>query len=168
MSEEQGTNVRVRAAVLAAVALGAAFLFWLAGRRDGATITTYRSDAAPSAPPVETRQSLDAMAESYFSGGHYDAAIGVYRKILARDPNDANVLNELGLALHYSAKSDAALEALEKATALDPKLQRAWLSYGFVLKSLGKEKQARAALKQTIALGPATPQGLEAQAMLAR
>lgn len=165
MSAENEKSYRGFILIFVAAVIGGVF-FHLSKGDDGARITT--SSSAAGAPQIETRQSLDAMAESYFSGGHYDAAIGVYRKILARDPNDANVLNELGLALHYSAKSDAALEALEKATALDPKLQRAWLSYGFVLKSLGREKQARAALKQTVALGPATPQGLEAQAMLAR
>ena len=141
------------------------FVFMNRGQADGARITTYRAPAA-GAPREETRQSLDAMAESYFSGQHYDQAIAVYRRILARSPDDANVYNELGLCLHYSGKSDAALEALKKATTLDPKLQRAWLSYGFVLKSMGRAKQARAALQKTAEMNPASPQGIEALSML--
>ncbi|MEK7382782.1 MAG: tetratricopeptide repeat protein [Elusimicrobiota bacterium] len=171
MSAKQEKSCRGPVAILVAVVLGVVFLAWRSAQDDDVMVTTYRSASAPSvplAPQAETRQSLDAMAGNYFSGQHYEEAIPIYRKILARDPDDAAVYNELGLALHYSGKSEEAVDALKKATALDPQLQRAWLSYGFVLNSMGRRKQARAALEKTVALDPATPQGLEAKAMLKR
>ena len=88
--------------------------------------------------------------------------------MLALDPRDAGIYNELGLALHYKGQSEEAVAALKKATSLDPKMQRAWLSTGFVLKSIGRDDEARAALKKTIALDPATAQGIEAANMIKR
>jgi len=75
MSAENEKSYRGAVMIIVAVVLGGVFLYWNQGG-DGAPITTSRS--ASSVPQAETRQSLDAMAESYFSGGHYDAAIGVY------------------------------------------------------------------------------------------
>lgn len=171
MSTEKEETSWASIAILAAAGLGALLLVWRSYEKDAPRVTTYQappSAPASSAPQVETPQSLGALADSHLAARRYDEAIGVYRKMLALDPRDAGIYNELGLALHYKGSSEEAVAALMKATSIDPKMQRAWLSTGFVLKSMGREKEARAALKKTIALGPATAQGVEAASMLKR
>lgn len=158
-------------AVLAAAGLGIALLVWRSYVNDAPRVQAYRAPAAAvpaAAPRVDAPQSLAALAESHRSARRFAEAAAVYRRMLALDPKDASLHNELGMALHYTGKGEAAVAALERATALDPKLQRAWLSLGFVNKSLGREKAARAALAKAFALDPSSPVGVEAASMLGR
>lgn len=174
MSTQDEKDSRAAYAVLAAAGLAFAGLVWRSYHNDAPRIASYTAPAATPAPgvsgalQVETIEALNASAEGHLAARRYGEAIRVYRKMLALEPGNASILNELGLALHYDGKSAEAVETLKKATALDPKLQRAWLSQGFVLKSTGQDAKARVALEKTIALGPATPQGVEARKMLER
>ena len=166
MSSDEKMNYKGGLAALGVMALVAVFLIWRGSQNSGSMITTRQSPAAPLVQQGDTAPTLAAQAEAHFSAGRFGAAISVYRQILAVDPGNAAVYNDLGLSLHYTGKSEEAVSALQKATSLDPKLQRAWLSLGFVLQSLGRKAQARTALEKTIALGPTTPQGIEAKGML--
>lgn len=174
MSTEEQKDSRAAYAVLGAAGLIFAGLVWRSYHNDAPRIASYTAPAATPAPgvsgalQVETLDTLNALAEGHLAARRYGEAVRVYRKMLALEPGNASVLNELGLALHYEGKSDEALEALRKATTLDPKLQRAWLSQGFVLKSTGQDAKARVALEKTVALGASTPQGVEARKMLGR
>ncbi len=117
---------------------------------------------------ADTAQSLAALGDSYFENGRYEDAIKTYRRVFKLAPLDADTHNDLGLALHYTKRSDEALQVLKKATTIDPSLQRGWLSYGFVLQAVGKGKESRSALEKVVALDPASAQGLEANKMLGR
>ncbi|PIR19780.1 MAG: hypothetical protein COV48_00095 [Elusimicrobia bacterium CG11_big_fil_rev_8_21_14_0_20_64_6] len=169
MSENKEKTSWAATAILTVAGLGAVILIWRSYKNDAPRIITYTAPAAPSAPVAPQgvpALSLGDQAENHFSAGRYAEAVLIYRKMLALEPKDASIYNELGLALHYSGKSDEALAALKTATALAPDLQRAWLSYGFVLTAVGKKQQARAALEKTVKLNPSTPQGQEALRML--
>lgn len=172
MNNEEEKDSRAAYAVLAAAGLIFAGLVWRSYHNDAPRIVSYSAPAAAPAPTVagalqvETVETLNLLAENHLAARRYGEAIRVYRKMLALEPKNASLLNELGLALHYDGKSAEAVETLRKATALDPRLQRAWLSLGFVLKSTGQDAKARAALEKTIALGASTPQGVEARKML--
>ncbi|MDP3543098.1 MAG: tetratricopeptide repeat protein [Elusimicrobiota bacterium] len=171
MSTLNEKNSWAAPALLAAAGLAVALLVWRSYHRDAPRVTAYTAPPAATisgALQVETAETLHALAETHLAARRFSDAQAVYRKILALDPKNASVYNELGLVLHYQGKSDEALEALKTATTLDPGLQRAWLSYGFVLKSTGKDAQARLALEKTVALGASTPQGVEARSMLER
>ncbi len=104
--------------------------------------------------------------DRYFESGAFDRAILEYRNALKLKPRDADTLNDLGLALHYTGRSQEAIKHIRGATAVDPAYQNAWLSLGFVLKAMGRSEESAIALEKTYELNPGTAQGLEAKRLL--
>ena len=60
------------------------------------------------------------QAIRYHQRGKYDRAIRIYRKHLARDPDNARVLQLLGLASQQIGDLDGAIRMLSRSVALDP------------------------------------------------
>jgi tetratricopeptide (TPR) repeat protein len=98
--------------------------------------------ASASDDPVAVSQRADAA----FTGGNYAEAEALYSQLLALDPQNVELYNNLGLTLHYLGKSDEALQKLAAGLKIDPKHQRSWLTTGFVNLRLGNATEARAAL----------------------
>jgi tetratricopeptide (TPR) repeat protein len=107
------------------------------------------------------------LGDLYFENKRYVQAIEEYRRAIAIDPVDADSYNDLGLALHYTGKSDEAIKTLKKGTEANSSYQRVWLSYGFILASTGNREEAKPALEKAISLGPDTDMGSEAKRILA-
>ena len=102
--------------------------------------------ASPVAPASDDPVALSQRADAAFSGGSYAEAAALYERLLAMDPQNVELYNNLGLTLHYLGKSDEALQKLAAGLAIDPKHQRSWLTTGFVNLRLGNAADARAAL----------------------
>ncbi|MCL5261552.1 MAG: tetratricopeptide repeat protein [Gammaproteobacteria bacterium] len=83
-----------------------------------------------------------------------DAAEKIYRKILAIDPDNCNVLHLLGIL--YSARGDYlhAKEFLERAIKADPQSTQLYSSLGNVLKHLNDFVGAEKSYKEAIQLSP--------------
>lgn len=111
--------------------------------------------------------ALSAAADRLFVARRFEAAIPVYRRVLELKPEDADTHNDLGLALHYSGRSQQALELLQAGTELAPEFQRIWLSLGFVALQAGDAPRARKALERAKAIDAATEVGREANRLLA-
>lgn len=111
-------------------------------------------------------EKLAQLGDKYFDSNRYPEAIEAYEKVLKLNPKDVDTYNDLGLALHYTARSEKAIEILRKGTEVNPSLQRVWLSLGFVLAATGKGEEAKTALNKTIAIDPNSTQGLEAKRLL--
>lgn len=111
-------------------------------------------------------EQLAHLGDKYFESNRYGEAIEAYEKSLKLNPKDADVYNDLGLALHYTARSEKAIEILRKGTEVNPSLQRVWLSLGFVLAATGKGEEAKPALNKAISLDPNSTQGVEAKRLL--
>jgi len=73
--------------------------------------------------------------------------------LLAFNPDDGEIHNNLGLTLHYLGRSTEALDRLEEGAAVDPQNQRIWLTLGYVNSALGNTGQAREALTNAIQTG---------------
>jgi Flp pilus assembly protein TadD len=104
---------------------------------------------AVSDDPVE----ISRQANDRFAAGQYDQAAGLYEKLLAFSPDNADTYNNLGITLHYLGRSGEALERLNEGVAADPTHQRIWLTLGFVSSQMGDTEKARAALTQALQLG---------------
>ncbi len=115
---------------------------------------------------TESPESLALLGDKYFENNKFQQAIEIYEKVLELDPNDVDTYNDMGLALHYTGKSDIAIETLRKGAEVMPSYQRIWLSLGFVLTSTGKNEEAKAVLKKAIVLDPDSVMGQEAQRIL--
>ena len=96
---------------------------------------------------------LSRQADQYFTSQQYDLAAQSYERLLALRPGNADVLNELGLTLHYLGRSDEALRRLNEGVAADPTHQRIRLTLGYVNSQLGNTKEARAALTAATQIG---------------
>ena len=99
--------------------------------------------------PVE----LSRQADLFFTNQQYDRAADLYERLLVLSPNKADILNELGLTLHYLGRSTEALRRLNEGVAADPTNQRIRLTLGFVNSQLGNTEQARAALTTATQIG---------------
>jgi len=115
---------------------------------------------------INDPKQLAHLGDKYFENNRYAEAIEAYEKVLKINPKDADTYNDLGLALHYTARSEKAVEILKKGAEVNPSFQRIWLSLGFVLTTTGKNKEAEVALNKAIALDPDSTQGQEAKRLL--
>jgi tetratricopeptide (TPR) repeat protein len=107
------------------------------------------SGEAATQDPVE----LSRQAARAFSSQQYDRALDLYQRLLALSPKNVDILNEVGLTLHYLGRSEEAVQRLNEGVAIDPTHQRIRLTLGFVQSHLGHVKEARAALTAATQLG---------------
>jgi tetratricopeptide (TPR) repeat protein len=118
-----------------------------------AAADTPTASLATNAPAGNSPEAMGARAEEAFSAGRYDEAAQLFQQLLALDPQNVELHNELGLTLHYLGRSDDALKQLAAGLAIDPKHQRSWLTTGFVNLQLGHAADARAALVKARDIG---------------
>ncbi len=111
------------------------------------------STLAPPGPVTQDPAEISRQADEAFSAGQYDRAAALYERLLAFDPKNVGVYNNLGLTLHYLGRSAEALQKLGEGLAIDPQDQRSWLTTGFVNSQLGNTEQARTALTKAAQTG---------------
>jgi tetratricopeptide (TPR) repeat protein len=133
----------------------------------GTTLPGTAPSAAPfalappvSLPPVEAAASasddpvaVSQRADAAFTSGNYAEAEALYSRLLALNPQNVELYNNLGLTLHYLDRSSEALQKLAAGLKIDPKHQRSWLTTGFVNLRLGNASEARAALTKARDVG---------------
>jgi tetratricopeptide (TPR) repeat protein len=108
---------------------------------------------ASASPPSNDPSAISERADAAFTGGNYAEAAALYGQLLAIDPQNVELYNNLGLTLHYLGKPNEALEKLAAGLKVDPKHQRTWLTTGFVNLQLGNTTEARAALMKARDVG---------------
>lgn len=109
---------------------------------------------------------LNRQADALFAQNRWNDSIPLYRRVLELDPDDVDAMNDLGLALHYTGRSQAGLDLLEKGVGMAPDFQRIWLTLGFVRANSGEPVAAREALTRARAIDPESEIGREAERML--
>lgn len=109
---------------------------------------------------------ISDLANESFAAKDYRNAAGLYERLLDFDPQNVDVLNNLGLTLHYLGRSAEAIERLEQGRDIDPTNQRLWLTLGFVNSQLGNVADARAALTTAARMDQSSDVGRSAQRML--
>lgn len=97
-------------------------------------------------PLAQDPAEISRRADQFFANQQYQQASNAYERLLALDPQNAEIYNNLGLTLHYLGRSDEALRRLNEGIAVNPENQRIWLTLGFVNGQLGNVEQARKAL----------------------
>ncbi len=129
---------------------------------DPSLITTLGNNAAFPQDPLE----VSRQADESFVRGDYVRAVELYGKLAELDPGNVDTLNNLGLTLHYTGRSEEALQKLNEGIAADPNYQRIWLTLGFVNSSVGNTQAAREALNTAMAMDPDSDVGRSASRML--
>ena len=151
-----------RPVVPAAVAVPQGAAAWPGGSSAPlAPADSFSTGLGVSDPTVLSRQADEA-----FSNRQYDQAAARYTQLLAIEPGNVEVINNLGITLHYLGRSGEALTKLREGIGIDPTHQRSWLTTGFINAQLGNLDDARTALSNAIMLGPDTDVGQSAATML--
>jgi tetratricopeptide (TPR) repeat protein len=119
------------------------------GASEFAWLGSQTSNNLPTEDPVE----ISRRADEYFTNRQYGQAAAMYERLLAFNPDDGEIHNNLGLTLHYLGRSAEALDRLEEGAAVDPQNQRIWLTLGYVNSALGNTGQAREALTNAMQTG---------------
>lgn len=122
---------------------------WSATASDIAQLGSPESGNFATDDPME----ISRRAEEYFASKQYDKAAAMYEQLLAFNPNNGEIYNNLGLTLHYLGRSTEALRTLNKGVAVAPEHQRIWLTLGYVNSTLGDTEQARLALTKATQTG---------------
>lgn len=92
---------------------------------------------------------------SYFQAGDDSLAILSWKKALEIIPEDAEVHNFLGIALHRNGEIESALAEFEKAVELKPDYFEAENNRGYMLFLLNRYNNALAAFDRSLAVNPA-------------
>lgn len=111
------------------------------------------SSSALSESTIQDPVEISRQADQFFANKQYNRAADSYERLLAFNPNNVEIHNNLGLTLHYLGRSDEALRRLNDGAAVDPTNQRIWLTLGFVNSQLGNTEQARTALTTATQIG---------------
>jgi tetratricopeptide (TPR) repeat protein len=83
-----------------------------------------------------------------------------HRKIIERNPNEADVLHLLGIIADQQGEKDKAIELIGRAIALDPNAANYHTNLGNALRSAGRLDEAIAAHRKALALNPNSPEAL--------
>ena len=89
-----------------------------------------------------SRLVLHALAKALLASGKYPEAYEVYRKLLARYPDDVDALVNAGLLATQQGHREEALEDWRRAVALDPSQANAELYLGDALTARGEREAA--------------------------
>ena len=127
----------------------------------------------PAAPPIPASSFasndpalLRNQAAQQFQNQDYAGAVASYERLVALEPGDPDLLNNLGLVLHYVDRSEDAIDRLQQALALNDRHQRSWLTLGYVRKDLGETQTARVAFERVLQIDDKNTMATEARRMM--
>lgn len=86
--------------------------------------------------------SLNISGDKRFEAGDLDGAVDEYKKGLALNAEDLNILNSLGVCYGYQRRSDLAMASFDRVLELDPGNVPAHYNRGFALAMDNKPEEA--------------------------
>jgi predicted O-linked N-acetylglucosamine transferase (SPINDLY family) len=99
------------------------------------------------------QQHLES-AVSHHRAGRLTEADGIYRQILAIDPDNVEALHLQGTLASQMGQQEAALELIGRAIRLKPDLAVAHNNLGKILRDMGRTNEAIAAFQEAVRLKP--------------
>ena len=161
---------------------GVVALAFVAGILVGVLLTLYKTGGSPAVPPppsqMEHKSSADLsdqiaglefktsqnpgdisgwiqLGNLCFDSDFPEKAIAAYEKALALDPNNADVLTDMGVMYRKSGKYDKAVQSFDKAVGVNPKHEIARFNKGIVLMhDLNNPQGAIQAWEELLAVNP--------------
>jgi tetratricopeptide (TPR) repeat protein len=98
----------------------------------------------------ENRLARHGLALSAYFDGNDMQADSLLRLLLAEDPQDACVLNDLGVVAQRRGKIGSAIAFLEKALRVQPNFTEAVFNYARILEESGRSDEARRAWQKYV------------------
>jgi tetratricopeptide (TPR) repeat protein len=97
-------------------------------------------------------EELFQAAMVHHQAGRLREAEAMYREILAEQPEDADVLQLLGIAVFHQGRMPEALELLDRAAGIDPEAPDYHCNRGMILSVLGRPSEAIAEIERALEL----------------
>jgi len=92
------------------------------------------------------------LALQHHSAGRFQEAEQLYRQVLARHPQHADAMHNLGGLALQAGRNDIAVDLIKQAISLRADFPQAFNNLGIALKRQGQNKEAIAAYRRAIAL----------------
>ncbi|MEE9217578.1 MAG: tetratricopeptide repeat protein [Acidobacteriota bacterium] len=103
-------------------------------------------------------EALVGLGNLYYDAGMFSRAIEFYTHSLEIDPDNPNVITDLGISHRRTGDPQKALEMFRQATEIRPEHWQSWLNIGIVtMFDLGDHAQAEEALDRVEELKPDLP-----------
>ncbi len=116
------------------------------------------NSAQPVAVPGPTVADNDLqIARSQYKSGQYDDSLKSFQKALDKDPNNASIHNDMGLALLKKELFASAEGHFAKALELDDRCAECYNNLGYLKTALNQPVEAEKYLQKSIALRPDYP-----------
>jgi Flp pilus assembly protein TadD len=119
-----------------------------------ATLLTLLAATAGAVPPPPPDDPEAAEAVQLFESGRYNLSVPILQEVVARRPDDPDLLTYLALALRRTGRTAEAAAAYEKALENDPTNPAALAYQGVMFLDLGQPDRARANLARLEAACP--------------
>lgn len=106
--------------------------------------------------PANSGQEHNLLSQAKQAEEKHDflAAAGIYQKLLKSHPQDAQLLQQLGLVYYLSSHFDQAIPPLQRAVKINPALWGSHLFLGISYYRTGRFNMAGASLRLALALNP--------------
>jgi protein O-GlcNAc transferase len=95
-----------------------------------------------------------ALGLQHHNAGRMREAVEAYRRYLATDPQNADVLYNLGLALQNLSQFDEAIACYTQAITLRPAFPSPYFNRGNIFAALGRQEEAIASYRRSLELEP--------------
>ncbi|MFN2425156.1 MAG: tetratricopeptide repeat protein [Candidatus Binatia bacterium] len=97
-------------------------------------------------------EGLRISANIAYDAGDFPLAQKRFEAFLAKNPDDASAITDLGSALLFQDRLDDAIRSYQAAVAKDPKFMQAHFNLGIALQKQGKKEEAIASLRRALEL----------------
>jgi tetratricopeptide (TPR) repeat protein len=112
-----------------------------------------RSAKKPATVDSSRRASIEEALRLH-QAGRLEEAKGLYLKVLAVKPDDADALHLLGVVHHQQGRPAEAVELVTQAIAIKPNYAEAYGNLGVSLAAIGRLDEAVAAYRRALAIKP--------------
>jgi protein O-GlcNAc transferase len=104
-------------------------------------------------------EQILAQALQSHRAGRLAEAEGLYRKILASDPNHADALHGLGLLENQKGRPDVGEGLIRRAIGINSWVANYWIDLGVILSGLGRFEEAVGVNRQALSIKPGSAEG---------
>jgi protein O-GlcNAc transferase len=101
-----------------------------------------------------TLEQVLGQAFQLQQAGRLAEAEGLYRQVLAEQPQHPEALHLLGLVAHQTGRIDLASDLIRRSISFNPQVADFHVNLGIVLASQGRHEEAAVACRQALALKP--------------
>jgi len=104
-------------------------------------------------PTISAPGDLE-RAIRHHQAGELDAANGIYRRILASDPNHADALNLAGVVAHQTGDQESAIRLIGQAISINDASASYFNNLGEAYRAFGQNQEAINAYRQALKINP--------------